>query len=282
MRKTIFLLFFIVSLIISGCSNSVDESVQQTLLAMDTPTSQIIEKTIEVTAEVTVPVTVEVTKIIEIPVTVTFTPGPSPTPTNTSTPTPSPTPFGIGGCIGLQTPANYANIKTSEYDETVYPFYDKYDGKCVKFFYSRALGIVGTDYGWISELFDISFYTDDQSPSDYRNGPSNYSTVWGIWTVDTPGDYSVLLRRVDEFPKNQQPIMNDGFYTIGKDFTKSAGQWKSIWPPGTVDNCYWARTNPDTGDIKANHFGLAGIYTRLYEGDMFESDDCAPWIFVGQ
>ncbi len=244
------------------------------------------EVTRVVTQEVIKEVTREVTRIVEIPVTVTFTPGPSPTPTETLTPTktptftPSPTPFQVYGCVNLRSVANFWNIEKADYEDRVYPTYDALDGKCVKFYGSESIGMVTTDYGWLSMSFlDFPFEVDDMSPEGIR-GVKEYSTVWGILESQGSGEYEILLRRVEPFPSLQQPIEDDGFYMVGEEFEISPGQWKSLWPPGTVDNCYWARTNPDTGDIRGNHFGQAGVYVRVYEGDLFETDDCAPWVFV--
>ena len=294
MKKVTFLSSMLMVLIVAGCKPSNMEialAVEGTLQAIDTATPVIIMETVEipveVTAEVEVTRLIEVTRKVEFPVTVTYTPGPSPTSTDTTTPTPSltptatPTPFNVAGCMNLQSVPNYWNIDEDEYKDKLYPFYNKYNGKCVKFYFKDGLGIIGTDYGWLKPISRlVTLIIDEASPAEITKSFVDYSTVWGIWKEKSPGKYQILLRRVSQYPPLQQPIEYDGFYMVGDDYDISAGQWKSLWPPGTVDNCYWARTNPNTGYIKDNHFGLAGIYVRLYEGDMFESDDCAPWIFV--
>jgi hypothetical protein len=266
--------------LLSACSSESEitpEIIEVTRIAVVTK---------EVTREVEVEVEVEVTRIVEVPVTVTFTPGPSPTPTETLTPTvtrtstPTPTPFRTSGCVNLRSVANFWNIEKADADEKLFPTYDSLDGKCVKFYGSQSLGIVTTDFGWISlSPIEITFIVDDLTPPGVR-GVSNYSTVWGSWNVRSSGDYEVHLRRVEPFQDLQQPIDDDGFYMVGEDWDISAGQWKSLWPPGTIDNCYWARTNPNTGDIRTNHFGQAGVFVRIFDGDLFESDDCAPWVFI--
>jgi hypothetical protein len=300
MKKINISLLFLITIVLSACiagQSQLADAVQKTLQAIESPTPFLIKETVNVPVEVTVQVEitrlveitreVEVTRKVEIPVTVTFTPGPSPTPTNTPTPTPSltptptATPFNISGCTNLQSVPNYWNISTSEYGEKLFPFYEKYNGKCVKFYYKEGLGIIGTDYGWL-KLFSkmVTFVVDDMSPEGLTKAPVNYATVWGVWEEKSPGKYEIRIRRVEEYPPLQQPIEDDGFYMVGDEFVISQGQWKSLWPPGIVDNCYWARTNPDNGDIKDNNFGQAGVYVRLYDGDLFESDDCAPWVFV--
>lgn len=248
----------------------------------------------QVTSEVTrqVPVTVEVTRVVEVPVTVTFTPGPSPTPTITPTPTPtltptptvtpSPTatPFSVAGCVNLRSVANFWNIDREDYAERLYPTYDALAGKCVKFYGNKSIGVIATDYGWLSYTsLHFIFLFDEKSPEGVT-AVRDYSTVWGIWESLGEGRYRILVRRVEPFANLQQPIREDGFYMVGEDYDVAPGRWKSLWPPGVIDNCYWARTNPDTGRIKDNHFGQAGLYTRLYAGDLFESDDCAPWVYV--
>lgn len=244
-----------------------------------------VQVTVEVTREVTQDV--EVTRVVQVPVTVTFTPGPSPTPTVTPTPTetptstPSATPFGTAGCVNLRSVSNFWNIDADDYEARLFPTYDALDGKCVRFFASQDLGIVATDYGWLSYSrgLDFTFVVDDSTPPGVRSVPS-FSTVWGIWHSRGGGEYEIDLRRVEAFDALRQPIEDDGFFMVGEDWDVSAGQWKSLWPPGQIDSCYWARTNPDTGDIRNNHFGQAGVYARIYDGDLFESDDCAPWVFV--
>jgi hypothetical protein len=249
---------------------------------------EIVKETVEVEVtrlaegakEVTREVTVEVTRLVEVPVTVTYTPGPSPTPTITSTPTvtpthtPSPTPFNVRGCVNLRSPSNYWNLD----DEAFSEYFERYDEQCIKFYYSENLGVIATDYGWLLGL-DFEPIADEITPPDSED-LDLYSTVWGILDIKESGDYELTLRRVEPFEDLKQPMENDGFYMVGPENDVSPGQWKSLWPPGTVDACYWERTNPDTGNIKANHFGQAGIYVRIYTGDLFETDDCAPWVFV--
>lgn len=295
--KKIVVFLVVISFIISSCSTDTDQvvvkAIELTLQAIDSPTPWVIHETVEVPVieEVIVTQIVEVTKEIqivkEVPVTITFTPGPTPTPTITPSPTPTATftptatPFRVASCVDLLSVSNYWNIETSEYDDKLFPFYEKYNGKCVKFYYSGKLGIFGTDYGYLTLLKKmVTLELDEFSPTNVRKPFANYYTMWGIWVQKDKGKYQVLLRRVEEFPKQQQPILEDGFYMVGDDFDVSPGQWKSVWAPGTQDDCYWARTNPDTGNIKDNHFGLAGIYVRLSSGDMFESNRCAPWIFI--
>lgn len=278
------IIFFLVAVSISACSSSAPPQ------ASTVEVTRLVEAQIEVTREI--PVTVEVTQIVQVPVTVTFTPGPSPTPTETPTPTitptptvtptltPTATPFNTYTCVNLRSVSNYWNIKTDEAGTRLFPEYDKLDGKCVKLYGSETIGVVATDNGWlILTPIDFKFTVDDFTPTGVRGVPM-YSAIWGIWKVNGSGDYEILIRRIESFTDMQQPIEDDGFYMVGQDFDISAGQWKSLWPPGTVDNCYWARSNPDTGDIRDNHFGQAGVYVRVYEGDLFETDDCAPWIFI--
>lgn len=93
---------------------------------------------------------------------------------------------------------------------------------------------------------------------------------------ESQGEYRMRVRRVDPFSILRQPIEEDGFCLVGKEGDIAAGRIKTLWPPGTINDCYWARSNPETGDIKANHFGQAGVYTTIYEGDLFETDGCAP------
>ncbi len=242
---------------------------------------------VEVTREVIITelITQEVTRIVNIPVTVTYTAGPSQTPTNTSTPTqtatntPSPTPFSTSSCVNLKSVTNYWGIKEEDKETRLFPTYDALDGRCVKFYAGAGNGVVATDLGWLLWAdIDIDIVSDDLSPTDV-NLDKIYSTVWGIWSQVGKGQYEVLLRRVEPFPTLRQPV-DDGFFSVGDDFDMSAGQWKSLWFPGAEDSCYWARTNPDTGRIKDNHFGQAGVYMRVYDGDLFESDDCGPWVFV--
>lgn len=248
---------------------------------------KVAAQPVEVTRVVTQEITVEVTRIVEVPVTVTHTPGPSPTatitttPTNTLTPTPSPTPFSTAGCVNLRSVSNFWNILKDDYDDHVYPTYDALDGKCVKFYGYEDLGIITTDYAWIGLMpyLNFDFVIDDDSPEGI-SGVKQYSTIRGILVSRGSGGYDILLRRVEPFDDLQQPIIDDGFYMVGDDFDISEGQWKSLWPPGTNDSCYWARTNPDTGDIRDNHFGQACIYVRIYTGDLFETSDCAPWVFI--
>ncbi|OQX61139.1 MAG: hypothetical protein B5M51_08610 [Anaerolinea sp. 4484_236] len=220
-------------------------------------------------------------------VTATNTPGPTLTPSNTFTPTatntftPTATPWNVANCTNLRSAPNYWNLTTSsEKEENLYPFYEKYSGRCVKLYFQNDLGVIGTDYGRLRLVLDVSLIIDDMSPVNITEIPTNYSIVWGIWEETSTGRYEVKIRRVDEYSALEQPIMQDGFYMVGEEYEVAPGRWKSLWPPGRKDDCYWARTNPDTGNIKANYFGLAGTYINLYNGDMFESDGCDPWVYV--
>lgn len=286
MKKKVFISFFlaIISIILVSCSG---EQIAETI-----EVTRISEITQEVTREVeiTVEVTKIITKEINVPVTVTPTPGPSLTPTATDTPTitptstltptftPSPTPFKVYGCQNLRSVTNYWNIDKENYPERMYPTYDALDGKCVKFYGSENLGVIATDMGWLSLThLDFNLTEDDKTPDDIEI--KTYSTIWGVWEKEGEGEYKIRIRRVDPFTNLQQPIEDDGFYLVGEKGDIGAGRIKSLWPPGTIDNCYWARTNPDTGGIKANHFGQAGVYTTIYEGDLFETSDCTPWVY---
>lgn len=277
-------MLFVAFILSIGCLSSGDVEI------IPGEVTRIVEVQVDVTRQVVV--TSEVTRIVEISVTIIFTPGPSPTPTETPTPTitptptltptftPTATPFNVSSCVNLRSVANYWNISASDAESKLFPEYDRLDGKCVKFFGGGGLGVIATDFGWllISEL-DITLVVDSNTPAGISASPK-YSTIWGIWDVTRSGEYRVLLRRVEPLPDLRQPVQDDGFYMVGQAFEISAGQWKSLWPPGTIDNCYWARTDPNSGNIRNNHFGQAGVYVRMYEGVLFESDDCAPWVFT--
>lgn len=281
-------------LLIAMCTgNGTNEEIPNETVVVEV--TRIAEGSIEVTQEVTV----EVTRLIEVPVTVTFTPGPSPTPSNTPTPTitPSPTvtptPFSIAGCrnlsLGLTARGDYYNLESKEFKEK---YYLKYDGLCVHVFSGGGAGVVDTNY---ISLWDWpTLASDDITPQSVLENveekeytllegtyltPKFYSSLWGVYSYES---HTIALRRIEPFEENQQPVAaeGDGFWLVGQDAEMAPGQWRSIVPPGEIDDCYWARTNPNTGDIRDNHFGQAGGFVRVYEGDLFESSGCGPWVFV--
>jgi len=135
-------------------------------------------------------------------------------------------------------------------------------------------------------LNKLKVQTDKDTPPDVVP-PKQYSSVWGILLIagqppeNTQSDV-LLLRRVDILPANQAPIHMSGLYRVGKESEIAPGSWKSALLPTATDSCYWERTNPVTGDIIANHFGIGGVGIRLYEGEVFETNpDCLPWYYVG-
>ena len=261
------------------------------------PTTVIVSSTPTITNTSSPTKTPEPTFTFTISTTSTITPTPSlsPTPTITPTPTPTATPFGTSGCVNLKSHPDYWNlwhensITGDEAEKSIQAYYDSFDGKCVKFFAWNWTRVVTTDY--LISLSRASLCIDNFTPRDVADATqmhsssyvddyrvaNNYSTAWGIWNVIESGEYEVLLRRLAPFSTHQQPIIDDGIYNVGSESEIIPGQWKSIIPS---EDCYWARINPSTGNIKQNHYGVGGIYVRLYEGDLFKSKDCAPWVFV--
>jgi hypothetical protein len=69
----------------------------------------------------------------------------------------------------------------------------------------------------------------------------------------------------------------DGFYLVNIDI--APGVWRSH---GTSDDCYWATTTK-TGDIIANHFGMAGgtayISVNAYQ---VEFSRCGLWTYLSE
>ncbi len=205
-------------------------------------------------------------------VTLTFTPGPTSTPTPSPTPTKTPTPFNINACVPL-----IVNINTSSPPEQDQEEYLRYDGLCVKVFYDPSFtggGEYTADFKWSIQAILLK---DEQTPPNV-NKPTQFSIVWGIFKV-VGEELFIHLRRVDVLPKNQVPVHN-GMYIIGVNSDMYPGTWKSNLSATDTDSCYWERTNPTTGNIIDNHFGIGGMSVRVYEGELFQTDDCGIWFFV--
>jgi hypothetical protein len=239
------------------------------------------EVTIVQTVEVTrlSEITVEVTRLVTVIVTMTNTPGPSPTPTitptitSTATLTPTITPVNVSQCRRI----TFSVVGDSNPVSQLH----QYNSQCISMFFDpvsdRALGF---DYSYPIRI-DISI---DQTTYPDLQQPSQYGIIYGI--LDYPEGsnlYPTLnLFRIDPIPTNQRPVGGDILYNVGLNQRMSPGIWKSSLLPTDNDSCYWARMDPNTGDIRDNHFGLPGISVRLYEGDVFEStEDCGTWYYVG-
>ncbi len=277
--KRLTLLVFAVFLILSlaACNNSAPVTVT-------VETTRLVTQQVPVTVQV--PATVIVYQTVPVPVTVivtpTFTPGPSPTPTITPTPTssptptPSPTPFRVGNCLDFK--LNYTATTTAE---NLIEQLKRFDGRCVKVLYIPGEGKYTVDM--LLSNSNMGILTDKQSPPIPKNPAYIYGIYYMRGTEKNPDkNDKILLRRVDVLPSNQRPILSEGRYTVGKDGQMSPGIWKSAQLPTDTDSCYWARLNPNSGDIRDNHFGIGGITVRIYAGDIFETNaNCLPWVYLG-
>jgi hypothetical protein len=276
MKKAHILIMLVVIFTLFGCGPS--ESVIQTAIAKtpsNTPyptytpnPSSTPYPTYTMLPTYTVPSTS--TAIIKI-VTMTNTP----TPENTSTPTPTWAPFNQSGCIEFTFPS-VTEADKKLFDEKLQALV----GKCVKFFFDGKEYVLGTDLIYMS---NASVIADDLTPPDMAV-PDAYSIVWGI--LDEPskkgGAWRIYLRKAEVFKDNQQPIFSADLYTVGVEGDMAPGAWKSGVHATWGSDCYWARINPNTGDIKDNHFGVGGTTVRVYEGDVFETNvDCLNWYYVG-
>jgi hypothetical protein len=263
---------------------------QSTPVAM-TPVVMTVIHTRVAEVPVTVVVTQFITVTVEVPVTVTPTPTPvntptptntptiTPTPTNTATPTPTPTPFSIARCRDLQ-----IKLTATMTDEQIQTQFDSYHGQCVRLIFDPQYGDLATT-DLMLYLTKLQLKEDAITPTGMK-ALEEYSSVWGIFlAAGQPPDNTtsdiLLLRRVDVLPKNQAVIHDEGLYSVGKDGEMAPGVWKSALLSTDTGSCYWARINPDTGSIKANHFGVGGVSVRVYEGEVFETNDsCTPWYYV--
>lgn len=267
--KKILLLCVLSLFLLAACApkpEQIEPYIEQTLTALPTQTAY---PTNTPYPTLTPPKTA--TAIIKI-----VTPTSTPTPEYTFTPKPTLPPFNIANCVNFTLPA------LPEADKDVFDGILKdLIGKCVKFYFDGDKYILGTDLVYMSRMVIVS---DSETPTDAIR-PNAFGIVWGI--LDAPlkeGDaWRLRLRKAVTYPKNQQPISGEGLYTVGKDKEIAPGRWKSGVNATWTSSCYWARINPETGNIKANHFGVGGITVTLYEGDIFETnDDCLDWYYVGQ
>lgn len=203
------------------------------------------------------------------------TPTSTPTPEFTATPKPTLPPFNVANCVNFTLPS------LPEADKDVFDgILRDLVGKCVKFYFDGDEYILGTDLVYMARIVIVA---DSETPPDVKR-PDAFGEIWGM--LDAPlkdGDaWRIRLRKASEYPKNQQPITGEGLYAVGTDKEISPGIWKSGVNPTWTSSCYWARINPTTGNIKANHFGVGGITVRVYEGEIFETnDDCLDWYYLG-
>lgn len=249
------------------------------LIMMASAGCQPREVTVVQTVEVTrlSEITVEVTRLVTVIVTQTFTPGPSATPTISLTPsrTASSTP--------TRTPVNVYNCRriTLNLNGDIHAQLSTYDGQCIAVFYNptnqRSYGLDYSTPLRITYSLDLDNYPDTQNPNQY-------SVIYGVlnYPSNASGDPRMMIIRVDPLPTNQRPVGGDLLYNVGANQRMAPGVWKSDLLPTANDSCYWSRLDPNTGDIRDNHFGLPGVSVRLYEGDVFEStEDCGTWYYVG-
>lgn len=274
MKRALLLTFLMLFMV--ACSSS-EPIVEVREVEVTKLVTEIVKETVPVVE--TQLVTVEITKIV----TPTETPGPSPTPTLTLTPTitptltPTPTPFNVSRCEKLELPIPKTDNANPWKDSL-----PNFDGKCVQLIYEPFIksdkGVVGFDY---LLSFNVDFVIDYDTPEGVTK-PKEYSYVWGIFEYVEYQNYKLYLRRVEVLPNNQRSIWKEGLYTVGETAEMAPGLWKASTPPNWEDSCYWARINYDNGDIKANHFGTTGMTVRLYENEIFETNDnCPPWYYIG-
>ncbi|NMC59137.1 MAG: hypothetical protein GYA51_07115 [Candidatus Methanofastidiosa archaeon] len=220
----------------------------------------------------------------QTPIIIIYTATVIPTATIIPTPTTTPIPFNKSQCENISIP-NYSS--EPDYQKELREHLRMYEGQCVELFFEPWESKYGKSYmfGILSnyiDSFDIDLLTDTETPNDITI-PSVFSIVWGILEVpeNDSSPVKLTLRDVEEYPYNQQPISEEGLYYVGKDSEMYPGVWKSANEPTWTNACYWARLNPSSGVIKANHFGIAGMTVRVYEGEIFETnDECVTWYFV--
>jgi hypothetical protein len=239
------------------------------------------EITVVQTVEVTrlSEVTVEVTRLVTVVVTVTNTPGPSPTPTITSTPTRTPT------LTPTNTPVNVSNCRritfTASAASTPMEQLRQYNGQCISMFYDPAEErAYGSDYFF---AIRVNLNIDENQFPDL-NYPSQYGFIYGVldYVPEQNSMPQFNLVRFDQISQNQRPVHGELLLAVGVNERMAPGIWKSSSLPTDNDSCYWARMDPNTGDIRDNNFGLPGVSVRLYEGDVFESNEyCGTWYYVG-
>ena len=257
------------------------------LLVACAPSPQAIETAIAQTQAAWTPVptqtpqeTIAVTVIVTKIVTPTFTSTPiftatnTNTPTITSLPTLTPTPFGTSGCIDMEI---NITVPSDNYEAHLIEQRNTYDKKCVRLIYVPENGYYSPKS--LVTVIGLSYYRgeikrDEYTPANVKS-PTKYSYVWGIFQAPN----ILLLRRVEELPVNQYPI-DEGLYNVGNDGI-APGVWKSSYAPAETDSCYWARINPQTGAIRENHFGIAGMSVRVYDGDIYEIEGCGSWFYIG-
>lgn len=275
-RLTLPLLVLLAALALAACGNTPPATVVVT---------QVVTRQVRITVPVTVkvPVTVLAPQTVQVTVIVTptFTPGPTPTPTitptprPTATPTPSPTPFRVGNCSTLNITRS-ASTTSNDIERQL----KKYHDRCVKILFVPGHGkfTVNMSYAFRS----LGVISDDQSPELPQEDAYLYGIFYLHNTAENPNDNNrILLRRADLIPPNKRPIFEDGLYTVGANAQMSPGTWKSALLPTDTDECYWARLNPNNGDIKANHFGIGGVTVHVYPGEVFKTDGCSPWVYLG-
>ena len=206
-----------------------------------------------------------------------------PTQTITPTPTNTPIPYNKSQCRTISVPKINAD---ADYEQEIRNTLNKYDGLCVRLYFEPWEYVDKTyNFGVLDnylDSFDLDLTIDSETPTDIKI-PNVFSKVWGVIHVPDNLDevVSLAIRDVEEYPSNQQPINDDGLYEVGKNTEMYPGVWKSANDPTWTSECYWARINPSNGSIKDNHFGIAGMSVRVYEGDIFETnDECTSWYFV--
>jgi len=272
------ILFGIISSIPS--EKDIANKIEETLTALPTQTPWIQEITKIVIVTETPTQGPSPTPTMTFTPTITLTPTITPTQTLTSTPTLTPTPFNIYGCRDLK-----LNINQTTTNKQIQEMLNAFHGQCVRVIVDPIQYNLVATTDLLLYFNKLEIETDELSPSDVF--PLNkYSSVYGIYLIagknnDNDKD-QLLIRRVDILPENQKPIHHEGMYLVGKDLEMAPGAWKSARLSTDTDSCYYERTNQTTGNIIQNHFGIAGISIRVYEGEIFQTDDeCAPWIYIG-
>lgn len=224
------------------------------------------------------------------------------TPTNTPSPTLTPTPLYTATPTATAVPLS-SYISNENQIASFLNDPDNSIGKTIKFLLETFVKVYidGTNETLAYDaafprghnLYPLLAIEDELSDDTVDLQKNQYSWAYGVII----GTVRYSFFEVDKYTSNptyfempkvrivhQEPFdqimwpKDDGNYLVNKDI--APGQWYSIVPM-TEDGCYWARIN-SSGDIIANHYGVAGITVYVASTDaVVEFDGCGKMYYIG-
>ncbi len=223
------------------------------------------------------------------------------TPTNTPSPTLTPTPLYTATATATTVPLS-SYITNENQIASFLRDPDNSIGQTIKVLLEASLSVYidGTEktliydavFPKVQHLYFLLAIEDELSDETVDLQNNQFSWAYGV--IIGTVEYTYIERdrytpnpNVYEMPKvrivHQEPIdqmqwpKDDGNYRVNVDI--APGQWYSSYSM-TDDGCYWARIN-SSGDIIANHFGVAGITVYVAPTDtVVQFDGCGTMYYI--